>query len=259
MATINDFFRFETQVVPISAHSTDGFFVDSKSIAIAAPEAVADKWQKGFAGAPCETIKEVWDNNGFFAFSLWANICRSGTVINKMALGDIETEFPPNGPYGTLNSTGRATQTYILTPTVDEFYTRYTKDYGDDGLVLIRDEFPDVLVLDSPLSYSQNATAKGQQDSVFNPTIMNPATVTLPVFTYDKAMEVIDSDGLFNFLFPQCAITPPTPTTIKTGFNYPIPGEENPNQNQAIPPFQTRMPYQNYSYSVPGVTLFRKK
>lgn len=89
----------------------------------------------------------------------------------------------------------------------------------------------------------------------------NPILNTLFDFALDFRLTMftgVKEQEMYDYIMPQ--ITPPTPTGgVQVGFVYPVPGEATQFFNWSTPTFKTRIPHQNFSFAVPGVTRFKGK
>lgn len=110
------------------------------------------------------------------------------------------------------------------------------------------------------LDYSPYGYTPGQVRIGVNATGSDTdATMTVPAIASQRIVScAYDSDALFNFLISSCSVVPPGPSEKPLGgFDYP--SEENPAvPRQSVPPFETRMSFQNWCRAVPGVTLTKR-
>lgn len=245
----NDYLSFGPQSKILEAPT--GNFADAFSVMPVS--AVVFQWRyyfENFFGSDCAVTKNAWDTVGFAGLALGTPIIKDGNVLAHLSPADITLDNPGYHPeWGDANNwAARFTQRMTLND-LSETSFNYGRS-NDDPAIINTDDLPaGPFVMGGDIkTMTYDMVNTPDQDG--NGGLYMNAPVT-----YDEMTGVVDSEGLFYFIFPECGVTPPTGKPI-FGMLYDV--ALFPGPQVSFPPFNTRLPYQNFTRSVSTVFLKRK-
>lgn len=256
---INDFFTFAPRTIVLGGTSPNGVTTLTDTYFWYSPEFGVYRWRYYFVnfwGGDCELAKTAWDAVGFLGLLFGSTLALSGSQIPLWANADIDFTGVTDATWGSLSSTMGAEQTISIDPDADNLTNRWQKEFNESAPTQVKSEISQPIILGSTiLGAGVSFSVKGSQDSLLNPTQIDPATLTLPSISIDEITGVSDPDGLFAYIFPECGVSPNPPTTLPIGFHFPLPGENTDFLRWSYPAMKTRLAFQNYSYAVPNFRL----
>lgn len=209
-------------------------------------------------GRNCVLIRQFYDEFGFFG-NFYNNsnpnevfnfVLDGGTVDYPSEIIRFSNTFPNSGVNAGASAANRLYEIQEISPGVwgDELIGDiiYYLDAGptppQTQEIVIWEPFPDgsgIVSLDGLRKLKVEMHASSADTAVEGVLTANIPYVT---FCY---LPVINNEGLFNYLFPSCAVIPPT-TPPTNSFDFELPGA-------TMPPWDTVTGLQNYGRSFPLV------
>lgn len=252
MASINDYFSFTSKSKQFAG--VGNTFTSQAFLSVGY---LATQWRfyfENYWGSDCAIAKNAWDTVGFFGLNIAAaTLTMEGDTLahfpGASAISPVDPGCHPE--WGSVNNwSARYTQT--VNRGAGDMIAQWFRDGASgtcevtsvDGITPAGD-----IVMDSTVSrnsYECVNTPDQNGDGSF---------VVLQTIFYQEATAVLDSDGLFMFIFPECAVVPPVPSPA---FSFLLSVDDFPSPRISFPPFNTRIPFQNYARVVPAVFIKRK-